>query len=427
MTRVGSVHEGQQCAPAAVAIARPDGPCDVARWYNDEILASDDPAVRSSVLLVDDNADNLLALSAVLDRLKLRLVQATSGARALALAAEQEFAVIILDVQMPVLDGFETARLLRRRRSGGDQHADHLPHRQLARPGGEPPRVRRGGGGLPGEAVRPGRSSARRCRCSCRCTRPGGRCSVRRRSCREHALEAQRRESEARYQSLAEAVPLIVWTADVSGKITYANRAWTEYIGVPPAPAHQLEAHHPPRRPSGGEGRAGQGTVERGGVPGALPGALVQRGIPVAHGEGRPQPRRAGAHGRVAGHGDRRGRPAPQRGARAVPRRGQQRARGVARPARGAGAGLRAGRARGGRRLRGAPPAGGRLLARGGGGAAIWWSRWPRPVPSSSSAWASPRCSQSGRAVVGDAGRRAGDAARAEPVGLGATGEPRRG
>ncbi|HEY1334291.1 MAG TPA: response regulator, partial [Myxococcaceae bacterium] len=90
----------------------------MARWYNGRNVVPDDPAVRSSVLLVDDNADNLLALSAVLDRLKLRLVQATSGARALALAAEEEFAVIILDVQMPVLDGFETARLLRMRPAG---------------------------------------------------------------------------------------------------------------------------------------------------------------------------------------------------------------------------------------------------------------------------------------------------------------------
>jgi PAS domain S-box-containing protein len=68
---------------------------------------------------------------------------------------------------------------------------------------------------------------------------------------REHALEAQRRESDARYHSLAEAVPLIVWTADVSGKITYANRAWTEYIGVPP---HQLMSWkhiiHPDDHPS---------------------------------------------------------------------------------------------------------------------------------------------------------------------------------
>ncbi len=83
-------------------------------------MAQEEPASPTSILLVDDNADNLLALSAVLDRLSLRLVQARSGARALALSEEQEFAAIILDVQMPGLDGVQTARRLRAR-SGGDR------------------------------------------------------------------------------------------------------------------------------------------------------------------------------------------------------------------------------------------------------------------------------------------------------------------
>jgi PAS domain S-box-containing protein len=213
----------------------PDGPCDVARWYNDETLASDDPAVRSSVLLVDDNADTLLTLSAVLDRLKLRLVQATSGARALSLAAEEEFAVIILDVQMPVLDGFETARLLRMRPAG-----DQTPIIFLTANSHDPAASLRGyAQGAVDFLVKPFDPGILRSKVSVFVSLHEARRTVQRQEAllREHALEAQRRESDARYQSLAEAVPLIVWTADVSGKITYANRAWTEYIGVPP---HQL-------------------------------------------------------------------------------------------------------------------------------------------------------------------------------------------
>ena len=67
------------------------------------------------VLLVDDRADNLLALEAVLEPIELDLVLAQSGAEALGALLEHEFAVVILDVQMPDMDGFETARLIKGR------------------------------------------------------------------------------------------------------------------------------------------------------------------------------------------------------------------------------------------------------------------------------------------------------------------------
>ena len=195
-------------------------------------MAPEDPASRTSVLLVDDNADNLLALSAVLDRLKLRLVQATSGARALALAEEQDFAVIILDVQMPVLDGFQTARLLRMRRG-----AEQTPIIFLTANSHDPSVSLRGyAEGAVDFLVKPFDPAILRSKVSVFVSLYEARRTVQRQEAllREHALEAQRRESEARYHSLAEAVPQIVWTADVAGRITYANRAWTEFIGIPP-------------------------------------------------------------------------------------------------------------------------------------------------------------------------------------------------
>jgi signal transduction histidine kinase len=72
----------------------------------------------ASVLVVDDTPANLVALGAVLAPLGVRIVEARSGAEAIARASEQSFAVALLDVQMPEMDGFEVARRLRETATG---------------------------------------------------------------------------------------------------------------------------------------------------------------------------------------------------------------------------------------------------------------------------------------------------------------------
>ncbi len=67
------------------------------------------------VLVVDDRPENLLAVEAVLEPLDLRILRANSGAEALRHLLVEDVAVILLDVQMPELDGFETARLIKAR------------------------------------------------------------------------------------------------------------------------------------------------------------------------------------------------------------------------------------------------------------------------------------------------------------------------
>ena len=77
---------------------------------------------RAKILIVDDRIENLVALEAVLEPLGHTLVRATSGAHALREVLLHDFALILLDVQMPVMNGLETAHMIKAR-----DRSRHIP------------------------------------------------------------------------------------------------------------------------------------------------------------------------------------------------------------------------------------------------------------------------------------------------------------
>src|SRR3954469_2738390 len=95
---------GQRGGGAVAGTPLPSGPTDAQQDVE-----------RVNILLVDDQPANLIALEAMLQGLGQNLIKADSGREALKWCLTHEFAVILLDVKMPEMDGFETAELIRQR------------------------------------------------------------------------------------------------------------------------------------------------------------------------------------------------------------------------------------------------------------------------------------------------------------------------
>lgn len=100
---------------------------------------TEDNGQKSNILMVDDNDANLLALEATLKDLGQNLVKAGSGPEALRHLLQRDFAVILLDVRMPDMDGFETAELIRGRR-----RSRHTPIILITAAGVSPEQIARG-------------------------------------------------------------------------------------------------------------------------------------------------------------------------------------------------------------------------------------------------------------------------------------------
>lgn len=105
----------QKYRRAQRAPAVPGGPGNIPQQQNAEVL----PALQEepiSILIVDDEPKNLTVLETILDNPGYRLVRATSADQALLALMEEEFALLILDIQMPDMSGFELAQMIKGRR-----------------------------------------------------------------------------------------------------------------------------------------------------------------------------------------------------------------------------------------------------------------------------------------------------------------------
>ncbi|HEX3773302.1 MAG TPA: response regulator, partial [Polyangiaceae bacterium] len=192
------------------------------------------PAVPpSKILLVDDQPKNLLALSAMLEPLGQEVVQASSGKEALRHLLREEFALVLLDVQMPVLDGYEVAELIRSREKSRAVPiifltAIHRDQRLIARAYTV---------GAVDYILKPIEPEILRSKVAVFIELHQKTQIIRRqaeelRRATERELADYKRFSEHRYTMLAESMPQIVWTLDEKGDLRYGNRRWFECAGL---------------------------------------------------------------------------------------------------------------------------------------------------------------------------------------------------
>ena len=186
--------------------------------------------MTAAILLVDDRSENLLAVEAILEPLGHRLVSASSGEEALRHLLQEDFAVILLDVQMPGLDGFETAELIKQR-----ERTRHIPILFLTAISKDRRHVFRGyETGAVDYIFKPFDAEILRSKVAVFIELHEQRQELSRHEelLRLREVAELRAESEQRYRGLADAMPQIVWTAGPDGVADYVNEGWVAYSGL---------------------------------------------------------------------------------------------------------------------------------------------------------------------------------------------------
>ncbi|HEY5921111.1 MAG TPA: ATP-binding protein [Kofleriaceae bacterium] len=207
-------------------------------------LAADSIMTRTvQILIVDDRSENLLAVESVLESPELELVSVTSGTDALKQLLDRDFAVIMIDVVMPIMDGFELAAIIKER-----ERSRHTPIIFITAGAPDIEHIYRGYSvGAVDYMTKPLDADVLRAKVGIfvdlfrkdqRILAQADALRAAERRERELEVAAVRTASEQRYRNLAEAIPHIVWTAAPDGAITYFNQRWFEYTGQEPIDAH---------------------------------------------------------------------------------------------------------------------------------------------------------------------------------------------
>ncbi|HEY1535778.1 MAG TPA: response regulator, partial [Polyangiaceae bacterium] len=197
-------------------------------------VVSSDTLPKAKILLVDDQPKNLLALNAMLEPLGQDVVQASSGKEALRYLLRDEFALVLLDVQMPVLDGYEVAELVRAR-----ERSRAVPIIFLTAIHRDQGLVARAYTvGAVDYILKPIDAEILRSKVAVFIELHQKGQIIKRqaeelRRATERELADFKRSSEQRYTMLAESMPQVVWTTDSHGALRYGNRRWFECAGLP--------------------------------------------------------------------------------------------------------------------------------------------------------------------------------------------------
>jgi PAS domain S-box-containing protein len=183
----------------------------------------------ANVLLVDDRRENLIALEAILQPLGQTLLQASSGEEALRTLLKHDVALILLDVQMPVMDGFATASLIKER-----ERTKHIPIIFVTAISKDEEHVFRGySTGAVDYIFKPFSPEVMRSKVSVFIELHEKTEQLQRQAeqLKEQELAELRRESEERYRFLAEAQPDQIWTTLPNGELDYVNQRVLDYLG----------------------------------------------------------------------------------------------------------------------------------------------------------------------------------------------------
>ena len=184
---------------------------------------------RAKILCVDDTPENLLAVEAILEPLGQELVRAESGEEALRHLLQDEFALILLDVQMPGLDGFQTAELIKQR-----ERTRAVPIIFLTAISKDAENVFRGyETGAVDYLLKPFEPEVLRAKASVFIDLWQKTVELRRQSelLREQELASLQRESDERYRFLGDSIPQQVWTALPDGRLDFVNARVIEFFG----------------------------------------------------------------------------------------------------------------------------------------------------------------------------------------------------